>query len=177
MTTEKASKIIKDYDNLISESKGLGYGYFEEDVKNTIETMEILRIPWGEKIRIPNDFRVKGKPYLVNSKTHFKFSENENYIVWDNGNIGRLQFGDFSGNLYKEIDEEWAEFEEKLLSYQPLDYDLMNCRIIYNIENGKRLIHDYENICSEVQSKIRVKVKKHEIEKMKRKLEELQKEL
>lgn len=178
MTIEEASKIIKDYDNLIKEGKDLGYGWFEENVKDTIKTMEILGVSWGEKIRIPKDFSViKGKPYLLNSKTHFNFSENENYIVWDNGNVGRLQFGDFSSELYREIDEEWEEFEEKLLSYGALDYDPMNCKIIYNIENGKKLMHDYDDICGEVRSKIKVKAKKFEIEKMKRELEKLQREL
>lgn len=178
MTIKEACKIIENYDNLIKEGRDAGYGWARKEIEDNVKTMGMLGIPWGEKFKIPRDFVVViGQPYLANSETHFKFSKDENYVVWDNGNIGRLQFGDFRGEIYREFDGEWEEFQEKLLSYGALDYDPMNDRIIYDIENGKKLMLDYDEICREISSKIKVKEKKLEIEELEKRIRELQGEL
>ena len=64
-----------------------------------------------------------------------------------------------------------------LKSYSPLDYDYLNNTYIFNLENGKKLIADYEKIKNDFIEKARKKIKEIDIEQKKKELERLQAEL
>lgn len=58
-----------------------------------------------------------------------------------------------------------------------IDYDTVNCRYIYNITQGKKLINDYPQIIEEFETKLKNKIKLIDIEHKQKELERLQKEL
>lgn len=114
------------------------------------------------------------KYHLTNSATNYKQNEVDTIVVWHTS-CGRLEF--VSGDYYDDIKEEWEEFLETLKSYQPLDYDKWNHAYIYNLENGKRLIADYQRIVYEFKAKIDKKIAHVRVERKKAELERLQREL
>lgn len=116
-----------------------------------------------------------GKCYrLTNTTTHYEQNKKDTIIIW-NEPCGRLAFVD--ERYWHSIDEEWVDFMEVLKSYNPLDYDSLNNTYIYDLQNGKRLIEDYEKIKSDFIEKARKKIKYADIERKKRELEKLQSEL
>ena len=144
----------------------------EDRVLNECYALEALEEEWG--YRIPYHFSVRKCPHITNSSTHYDFDDGKYYVIWDNGNVGRYQFVD--GVAYDYVDEEWEQFIAELDSYEPLDSDPYNDRKVYNIENGKRLMDDYEDICKRTREAMNKKIKKCKFEKLKRELEKLEAE-
>lgn len=116
-----------------------------------------------------------GKKYsLVNSTTGYKHNEEDTIVIWSES-CGRLAF--VNDKYWHSIENEWNDFMNVLKSYNPLDYDEINHDYIYDLENGKRLIGDYDEIIQELEGKINKKIKEIEIENKKKEIEKLQKEL
>lgn len=93
------------------------------------------------------------------------------YIHWDNGNIGAYQFTERE-DVYREIQEEYKEFKNRLMSYNPVDWDDYNNHIIFDIENGKKLIEDYKDILAETREKIKAKMNAYKLKKAKAEYEQ-----
>lgn len=150
-----------------------GYGYGPESYIETCEKLKFMGLNWGDKLVISENFRLtKGKRIVHNSAYNYNFDKDTYYIEWDNGNVGRLQF--VSDKYYYLVTDEWNEFKSKLISYNALDYDTCNCHIIYNIEDGKRVIADYANICKETKEKMNKKIALAQIEEKKAEITKLQ---
>ena len=141
------------------------------------EKLKILGCEWGEIRfgeygRIGDDFIFLKGGKLTNQTTNYDFDEEKYYIHWDNGNIGRLMFID-SADYSEEETEIWEGFKAELMSYNPLDYDSFNCHIVYDIENGKKVMSDYKNICKRTNEKFSKYLKKKRIKKAKEEYERL----
>lgn len=159
---------IKEYKDIEKEALSLGYS---GDLLCACQKLKVMGLNWGDKLNIPYHFRITNEYYLTSSATHYKPSREKYYIVWDNGNIGRLQF--IHIDYYCYVNEEWENFLSEMRSYNPVDYDPLNCSIVYDIENGKRVIADYKAICERTRKLMEIKVKKAKIEKMEKELEKL----
>lgn len=111
---------------------------------------------------------------LSNHATSFVPNEEDTLVIWY-ASCGRL---DFVGDDYwHAIEKEWKWLHDKLKEYNPLDYDEINNKYIFDVENGKRLIEDYAKITDELKTMLKKKILVVETEKKKRELERLQKEL
>lgn len=163
-------KEIKEAANRWYEISGKINIYNAEKAIEKCEVLEALGEEWGYKI--PYNFTVCKKPYITNSSTKYKFGDDEWVVVWDNGNIGRFQF--VADEYYGCVTDEWLAFLEELESYEPLDQDPCNCRKIYNIENGKRLMENYEEICKRTEEVMGEKIKIAKLEKLKREIAKLE---
>ena len=111
---------------------------------------------------------------LTNSTTKYEQNGKDSLVIWSES-TGRFAF--VSGGYYDDIIDEWEEFMDVLKSYNPLDYDELNNKYIYDIENGKKLINDYKDIVNDLEKKINKKIKMVQLEKKKKELERLQAEL
>ena len=78
---------------------------------------------------------------------------------------------------WSDIEDELQELKNVLKSYNPLDYDELNEDYIYDIENGKRLIADYDKIVSDFWNKVDKKIKDVKLERKREQLELLKSEL
>lgn len=116
-----------------------------------------------------------GKKYrLTNSTTKHEQNGIDTIVIWSEC-CGRLAFVD--GQYYYYIDNEWEEFINVLKSYNPIDYDEINNDYIYGLENGKRLINDYDEILKNFKERISRKIKEFDTAKKREQLEKLKKEL
>lgn len=113
--------------------------------------------------------------YLTNSATNYEQNHENTLVVWKEGS-GRYMFIDRCEH-YLLIEDEWNELISILKSYSPLDYDEVNDVYIYDVENGKKLIDDYDEIVKRIKDKVDKKIKIGELERKKRELEKLIKEL
>ena len=171
---DRVIKVCEDFRN-IQNSGGYHYGWNPGEIIETCNKLKALGLNWGDKIYY-DDFKiVKGNYYLANSKTGYVLDKDSYYIVWSNGNIGRLMFIPYE--YYDCVEDEWREFFDTLLSYSPLDYDETNCKIIYDIENGKHLLADYDNIYKETREKMNNKVKHGKLKAMETEYARLKSEL
>lgn len=172
MTLDEIKDICQKYSK-IHMSALYGYGYDEKDFIDTCEKLKLLGKEWGDKITIANDFTMHKGYYLTNSAYKIKPDKNKWYIVWDNGNIGRLQF---VNNIYwDQFGEEWAEFRNQLLAFNPVDYDPLNCTIVYDIENGKKVMAAYPEIVAETKKKAQKVMAKEKLKLLQKEMEELKK--
>lgn len=149
------------------------YGFNAEDIIHNCDILEAMGWEFGHQIRYP-DFRIRKGYYITNNGTGHKSNNDEWYVEWDNGNVGRLQF--VSSEWLGYVGEEWENFKKELMSYNPVNYDPMNCHIIYDVENGKRVLENYQDICKRTREAIEKKLKQARIEKAKSELERLIKE-
>ena len=170
---DKIIKICKQYEEIADAAPGYG-AIHPTQIIEYCEKLQCLGWEFGESVNYP-DFTIVKKPYITNSATGFKYDPDQYYIVWDNGNVGRLQF--VSQYYWSDVEQEWREFWWKLLSYEPLDYDPHNCRMIFDIEHGKKLIEDYPQICKETCEKMNAKIAKVKLVKAKEEYEKLLKEV
>ena len=170
---DKIIKICKDYQKILDDVP-FSYGNYPNLIIEACEKLKVLGYEWGEEITYP-DFSVVKKPYITNSNTKYQFEDDKYYIVWDNGNIGRLQF--VRQDYWWNVGDEWQEFIDKLMLYDPVDYDTLNCRMIFDIENGKRLLNDYPAITAETRKKMGQKIKVLKLEKAKKEYEKLLEEM
>ena len=116
-----------------------------------------------------------GKYYrLTNTTTQYEQNKKDTIIIW-NEPCGRLAFVD--DKYWNSVCEEWNEFMDVLKSYSPIDYDYLNNTYIFDLENGKRLIADYERIKNDFIEKANKKIKEANIKQKKKELERLQAEL
>ena len=116
-----------------------------------------------------------GKYYrLTNTTTHYEQNKKDTIIIW-NEPCGRLAF--VADKYWSSVCEEWNEFMDVLKSYSPIDYDSLNDVYIFDLENGKRLIADYERIKNDFIEKANKKIKETDIKQKKKELERLQSEL
>lgn len=139
-----------------------GYGQTPREYLETCNKLKILGHEWGHKLSCglnTGDIKLlKGKQFYINNKaTSYEFDPDTYYVVWDNGNVGRLMF--INETYYTDVNEEWEAFEQKLLSFSPLDYDTFNNKYVYDIENGKKLIDAYRDICFDTKNAMGVKIK------------------
>ena len=128
-----------------------------------------------------NMFKINGqivackRYYLTNSTTNYEQNFEDTIVVWKESR-GRYMFINRNEH-WSVIEDEWNELISILKSYNPLDYDEVNDVYIYDVENGKKLIDDYDEIVKRIKDKVDKKIKNSEIEKKKRELEKLIKEL
>ena len=168
---DRIISVCKEYKNILdARGRYYGYGNTPNDIISTCEKLKALGYKWGD-ILPGNHFRMSKKYYLSNSATQYQPEEDTYYIEWDNGNVGRLQF--VSDTYWHYVGDEWEEFLNEMRSYNPVDYDPLNCHIIYGIENGKKVIADYNDICNRTQEKMRQKIRAVQIEQKKKELEKL----
>lgn len=112
--------------------------------------------------------------YLTNSTTKYKHNEEDTIIIWSES-CGRLAFVD--DRYWYSIEDEWQGFMNVLKSYNPLDYDEVNNKYIYDVEHGKELINDYDKIIQNFMNNVNKKIKEVDIASKRKELERLQKEL
>lgn len=154
---------------------------YPKTVIEKCKKLKLLGAEWGEyRIgeygSICTDFYIRKGGIITNQSTHYEFEEDEYYIHWDNGNIGRLMFL-YSADYSIAETEIWEEFEKKLMSYNVLEYDKFNDHMIFSIEDGKKLIADYGKICDATRDKFEKYCKKKELKRKKEEYEKLKKEL
>ena len=171
MNIDEAIMICNEFKNLLM-NKPYGYGFTYTEILNTCEKLKLLGYEWGDQLP-DSDFRIcKPREFvLINSVTKYKFDPNKYYIHWDNGNVGQLQF--VSEHIFY---DGFEKFLNKLHSYNPLDWDPYNCHIIYNIEDGKRLIKDYADIIKETQKEAAEVTKKYRERQLEEELKRLRSE-
>lgn len=122
-----------------------------------------------------NDEILVGKNYrLTNSATNYNQNVKDTIVIWSE-NRGRLAFAGFQ--YWHSIEDEWEEFINILKSYNPIDYDEINNKYVYDLENGKKLINDYDEILKNFEERISRKIKEFNTAKKKEQLEKLKKEL
>lgn len=116
-----------------------------------------------------------GKNYrLTNSTTKHEQNGIDTIVIWS-ASCGRLDFVD--EQYWYSIEDEWKEFINILKSYNPIDYDEINNNYIYDLENGKKLINDYEELLEIFSEKIKRKINEVDTAKKREQLEKLKKEL
>lgn len=170
MTIDEKIEIIKAYQALKA-NMPYGYGTHENDILKTCELLKAFGWEWGHKTHY-EDFRIRKGYYITNNSTGHKSNPEEWYVEWDNGNVGAFQFV-VEDEHYNIVQNEFCEFVEMLMSYNPVNYDRLNNHIVYDIENGKKVLADYEQICKETRKKMEVKIKKAKLEKAKADYEKL----
>jgi len=168
-------KICEQFKKVIELTKWReGYGNTPSELIYAAEKLKALGLEWGDRIQY-RDFRIRKNYYITNSATGYKPNKEEFYIEWDNGNVGRLQF--VRQDYWFAVENEWNDFLSALRSYDPVDYDPLNCHMVFEVENGKRLIKDYPNICKETQQKMNKKINVVRLEEMGKKYKELLEEV
>ena len=169
MNLDERIKLIKKYQKYCNTNVPCRYGSNPSDLLKTCEKLKALGFEWGDKITF-EDFKITKGFYISNSSTGYIPTEGRYYIQWDNGNVGAYQF---TGNsdVYREVQEEYRAFKNKLMSYNPVDWDNLNDNIIFDIENGKKLIADYKNIIAETREIMRSKVNACKLKKAKEEYE------
>ena len=173
MTIDERLELATKYDEVFGEECWKSpKTIIEECNKLKILGCDWGEIRFGEYGRIGKDFRLYKDGNLTNQNTNYEFDNQKYYIHWDNGNIGRLMFLNYA-DYSEEETKIWEEFKTELMSYHPLDYDHLNCHIVYDIENGKKVMADYKNICKKTSEKFSKYIKKRELQKAKEKYEKL----
>ena len=169
--------LIKAYMAAFNHSKmPFGYGQTTREYLETCNKLKALDYKWGDDLPHGDIKILKGESICLSRKaTSYKFNPNTYYVVWDNGNIGRLMF--INEAYYCNVEEEWRAFEQKLLSFNPLDYDAFNNEYVYDIENGKKLIDAYRHIYAETSAAMMVKVKEAKRKKLLQQLKKLDQDL
>ena len=166
---DRVISVCQEYQDIFS---NLDHSYYPspDGIIEACNKLKVLGLNWGD--RLPRgDFRMRKGYHITNSETNYKPDKETYYIEWDNGNIGRLQF--VSEMYWYLVSDEWDSFLNEMKSYNPVDYDPLNCHIVYDIENGKRVMADYKGICDRAKEKMMKKVRLAEIEKKKAELEKL----
>ena len=131
------------------------------------------RVEWHNVIFNPQ-IRMTSRYGITNSATKYKHDGKSKVIVW-NESSGRRAF--VCSDYWWDIADEWKEFMNVLKSYNPLDYDEINNNYIYDLENGKRLISDYDKIVQDFKDKVDKKIKEVQLENKRKEFERLKREL
>lgn len=165
--------LIKAYLAAFNSSKmPFEYGRTAQEYLETCNKLKALGYKWGDNLPHGDIKLLKGKQINLSIKhTSYVFDPDTYYVVWDNGNIGRLMF--VNEDYWWKVEEEWATFEQRLLSFSPLDYDAINNEYVYDIENGKKLIDAYRHIYAETSAAMMIKVKEAKRKKLLQQLKKL----
>lgn len=183
---EKEMQIIQDYlaippYDIRAEDKLELYKY------GGILGIDVKNIPWYSYPRVRygqfmyNEYiEVRDRAYTVmNSTTGYVFTtkqaEKDKCYIRVRLATGRLMFVD--ANYYDDTEDIWQSFEDKLLSYKPLDYDKINHTYIYNLECGKNLIADWQSIMETYTARFAEKKKEIDRQRKMQYLDRLKKEL
>jgi hypothetical protein len=108
------------------------------------------RIEYGYFV-INSQIKVGKKYHLSNSATKYEQNGNDSIVIWSES-CGRLAF--VNSDYWWDIEDEWNNFKDVLKSYNPLDYDEINNNYIYDLEHGKQLINDYNEIIRNFRNKL-----------------------
>jgi hypothetical protein len=120
---------------------------------------------------------------LTSSATNYKQNSEDTLVVWKGVPYAYTVVNSSErgfNRMFLDVDE-WRELIDILKSYNPLDYDEWNNVYIYDVENGKKLIKDYDKIIKSISEKsyrnreftnIELENKKMEFEKLIKELEE-----
>ena len=92
---------------------------------------------------------------MTNSTTKHEQNGIDTIVIWSEC-CGRLAFVD--EQYYRDVESEWEELKSILKSYNPIDYDEINNNYIYDLENGKKLIKEYDEILKVFDEKINHKI-------------------
>lgn len=128
----------------------------------------------GERCILSSEFEVSLYYDLTNHGTKYKATGETPLLIWHMP-CGRLQFVDAA--YWEAVDEDWRELLKKLEAYNPVDYDRINETYVYEAENAKKLLRDYENIKNDFIEKAGKKAKALSVEKKKKQIEQLQREI
>ena len=131
------------------------------------------RVEYGYLV-VNRQIKVGKKYRLTNSTTKHEQNGIDTIVIWSES-CGRLAFVD--EQYWLSIEDEWKEFMNILKSYNPIDYDKINNSYIYDLENGKKLINDYEELLEIFSEKIKRKINEVDTAKKREQLEKLKKEL
>lgn len=174
---ENRIKAIKEYlkyfPNDTYANNNLTLCEYAEELGIELKNRYYPRVDYGYFI-INSQIKAGKKYCLTNTATNYIQNGKDTIIIWHEP-CGRLEF--VSTEYWWDIDEEWTEFMGILKSYNPVDYDDINATYIYDMENGKKLIADYDEIMKSFLDKVKKKIQKVNIEKKKAELERLQREL
>lgn len=130
---------------------------------------------YNEKtIKINSKLEASKSYYLTNKTTNYEHNNVDTVVIWDTG-CGRLEY--VNSDYWYDIENEWQEFMDVLKSYEPLDYDEVNNRYVYSLENGKRLIEAYDELEEAFKDKLNRKIKAVQLAQKKKQMELLQKEI
>lgn len=143
--------------------------------KYNIDSSKIQLDGWGnlklKDVRVCS-FTIVHKPKVLNSQTNYDFNKNEgDYIRLDNGNIGRLMF--VKSSDWDIVGDIWNKFNKILLSYNPVDWDMINFDYVYNMENGLKLHNDFAEIYDSINNEMQPIIKQKEIKELEDKLKQL----
>lgn len=175
ITLDSVIKICNQFEKIMEPTRFCcGYGNTPSSLIDAAEKLKALGLEWGAKIEYP-DFRIRKNYYMTNSATGYKPNKDEYYIEWDNGNVGRLQF--VRQDYWFAVEDEWADFLSVLKSYDPVDYDPLNCHMVFEVENGKRLIKDYPEICKETRQRMNKKINSIRLKEMEKQYKALLEEV
>lgn len=174
-------EIVAAYHKLTWEDANYTVRNMAANPRNVLEHIDILMaldVPFN--YTIPHDFKVKTGDVLHNvykdhnTTTHYKFDGKIHYVQWSNGNIGPYQF--CTETYYAVALPIYQQFKQRLRSYNPVDEDPLNDYMAFTIEDGKRLMNDYKQICEETKTAIAEACKQERIKRMQAELEQLQNE-
>lgn len=175
MTLTEIKEVAKRFEE-IRNTEHYTYGaHYPRDVLDACEQLEVLGREWGDPLP-SGDFRMyKGTSYhICNSATHYIPGKDQWTIHWDNGNVGRLQF--VGNKYYNTVAHEWDEFLRRMRE-GCVDYDPLNCHIVYDIENGKKIMEEYDDICKETKIAMSKVIKKKQLQEAEKELERLREEI
>ena len=146
------------------------------------EKLKALGFEFGEDINAISDLSTIKGYRLENSATKHKPDMNEYYVIWSNGRKGVLQFAENCNDLdvfeiINALSPIYKDFIEELMCYNPLNYDLSNCIIIYDAKSGGKLMRDYPKIVGKAQKLADKKLKELKLAHLREECDELQKEL
>lgn len=171
---DKRIEVIEKYIE-ICDSAPFSYFANSSEAKKLLgvcEKLKVLGYEWGNELVSHSHFSLTKGYHIINNGTGHISDKNEWYIVWDNGNIGAYQFVDGSSR-YDAIQDIFREFKEELMSYGIVNYDPWNDYIVFDIENGKRIMKDYGDILNRTYRKVDRKCKEVRLKNMKKEYEQL----
>lgn len=127
------------------------------------------------------DFYIRHSYHFSNHATDFHIDENEWYVHLSFNGCGRLNIINnahgYNGYLYEgEFQTAWEEFIETIESYNPVQYDDINHEYFFTVPDGYKLFCDFTDILVEVKNKFKKLNEAREIEQLKKRLEELEKD-
>lgn len=148
----------------------LNYGSTPSSLISTAEKLKVLGLNWGDQINY-SDFVIRKGYHLTNNGTGHQPDKDTWYVIWDTSGIGIFQFLDDNSNPLAR--DEYNKFKHRMMEYGCVNYDNLNGKIVFEIENGKKLLLDYPKICKETKERLQKIIKEDELLKAKEKYEKL----
>lgn len=170
---EAVKEYLKYFPNDSCAKSNLSLSEYADELDMEVGKSYYPRMEYGFFV-INSQIKVGKKYCLTNSTTNYEQNGSDSIVIWSES-CGRLAFVD--SKYWWNIVDEWDEFMDVLMLYNPLDYDKINDIYIYDLENGKRLINDYNDIVKDFKMKVDKKIKEVELDNKKKQLEQLQKEI